>query len=105
MDEGDPKWYDEVNNEWLIECVNKGDLEGVRTAVSCGADANARDEKGVPAITLAAEKGHDRIVLVLIDADVDVNAQDRNGRTAIMAARNAEHWAIAGFLLEAGARE
>lgn len=68
-------------------------------------DVNVRDHRSVPAIILATENGHDRIVLALIDGGTDVNARDDDGRTAIMLARNAGNGAIAMFLRDAGARE
>ena len=44
-----------------------------------GALVNAQDEKGATSIMYAAERGHVKVVHLLLDHDADVIIQDRDG--------------------------
>ena len=61
-------------NQDLIEAAKKGDTAAVKTLLAKGADVNAKDEKGWPALLVAVEAGHTATVQALLDAGVDLNA-------------------------------
>jgi hypothetical protein len=68
----------------LREGCYKGDVAAVRTALSDGADVNARDEAGRVPLMLAAFDGHESVVRLLVEKGAEVNAVDLAGRTALM---------------------
>ena len=76
-----------------------------------GADVNARDAAGTPALMLAAQQGQTALVKLLLDRGADVQATDRDGQTILRSNRGAEHGPpvlssdIRELLLKAGARE
>jgi ankyrin repeat protein len=70
----------------LRKAAEKGDVAKVHRLLAQGADANAKDDKGVTALMLAAGKGHAEIVQALLDAGADAEAKDNQGLTAAMRA-------------------
>jgi ankyrin repeat protein len=59
-----------VRDGWtaLMWACEKGSVENVSLLVQRGADANVVDGRGRSAMEIAAEKGHDELVLLLLDA-------------------------------------
>ena len=55
----------EAATELVASCA-QGDLEAARMLVEAGADKNAEDHEGKPALMLAAENGHMEIVRLLL---------------------------------------
>jgi ankyrin repeat protein len=51
--------------------------------VSAGAEVNARDEAGTPALMLAAQRGQAALVRLLLARGADVRATDRQGNTIL----------------------
>ena len=92
------------NYEKLIESAQNGNLEGAKTAISKGADVNAKikseDYKGYTPLHLAAKNGHLEVVKLLIDKGAVVNAKDDDGKTPLHYASTAE---VANLLFEKGA--
>jgi ankyrin repeat protein len=60
----------------LLAAAAAGDAAAIRSALADGADADARDDAGSPAILLAAIARAPDAVRALIDAEADVDAQD-----------------------------
>jgi Ankyrin repeats (3 copies) len=58
--------------------------DGRAAAVKSGADLNAWDAQGNPALLVAALHGNADAVRVLLEAGVDVNATNRAGATALI---------------------
>ena len=59
--------------------------EGVATTrllLERGAPLDARDDRGMTALMIAAERGHPRVVDLLLEAGADPTLRDRRGRTA-----------------------
>lgn len=71
----------------LIEAIKKGSAAIVHAFLAKGADANARDGHGGPALHWAAARGKADVVSLLIQSGADVKAVDSQGQTAIDVAR------------------
>lgn len=80
------------NGNLLIERVSSGAL-----------DANMRDTRGQPLLSMAASDGPVELVEILIEKGADIEATDRAGRTPLMAAGHSKDVEIVRVLLEAGA--
>jgi ankyrin repeat protein len=90
----DPAWE---------RAVTHGDLEGVVEMLGNGADPNARNRHNQTALTLAAHRGHERIVEALLLAGANLNATAKYNLSAAMLAVVAGHESIALRLIRAGA--
>ncbi|KAK9849765.1 hypothetical protein MYU51_013321 [Penicillium brevicompactum] len=81
-----------------------------RTALSNSTSSNpmrsARSDKGwIDALHIAAQKGHERIVRVLLlRGNMDVNNQDSDGRTPLIHAIIEDHDSVVRLLLSHGAQ-
>jgi len=71
--------------------------------LDCGADADARNATGEPAIVEAAYAGKKELVGLLIESNADVDAVNRSGETALMAAACKGHNDVVKLLLRYGA--
>ncbi len=78
-------------------------LDTVKVLLDSKADVNVRDNFGVTALLLAAQRGRADLVEVLLDKDADVNAKTKEGVTALMAAAEYGHTEIVKSLLDKGA--
>ena len=66
----------------LIEAIKKGHVAIVHAFLAKGADANARDDSGGPAICWAAAGGNADIVSLLTDQGAALDARDADGAIA-----------------------
>ena len=89
----------------LTAAAHAGRTEEVQALLARGADANAPDRHGFPALTWAARQGHVTTLRALLDGGADVNARDRavNGWTPLMHAIHKEQNQAALALLDHGA--
>src|SRR3954462_14973921 len=62
----------------LLAAVRKGDAARVEALLAAGASPDARDEKGFPALALAATRGHTAVGAALLRHGADVHARSRN---------------------------
>jgi ankyrin repeat protein len=60
----------------LLAAAAIGDAKGIRRAVAAGADPDAHDAAGTPALMLATRVRHADSVRALLEAEADVDAQD-----------------------------
>jgi ankyrin repeat protein len=93
-------------NEALIEAIRKSDLKHVQKILNKGADVNAKDEHGSPALVLAAEsdrRGRMELVKLLLEKGADVNAKTKSGRTTLMEAARRGPAELVNLLLDRGA--
>ena len=89
----------------LLRLLDSGEGQQVEKLLREGADANARDEAGTPAIVLAAEKGYSpAAVKALLDHGARVDDADGGGKTALMIAVKRYVMKVVNLLLESGAR-
>jgi len=87
--------------EKLHQAAAAGDVDGVRSALAAGANVNSRREFGDAALNLAAENGHESVVLTLVGAganieNVAMDAQDGSQYTAMhftLEVKNRQHLA------------
>jgi uncharacterized protein len=63
-------------DERLLAAVASGDLDGIARAIAEGANPDARDVDGAPAVMVAAYGRRTKALQALIDAGADVDAQD-----------------------------
>jgi uncharacterized protein len=95
----------------LIRAIQLKYPEIAAVLIEHGADVNARDAAGTPALMLAARQGWTALVRRLLDRGADVQATDRDGQTILQSKTETEHGQpalapdIRDLLLRAGARE
>jgi ankyrin repeat protein len=86
-------------NKQLMNTALSGNIERVRQFLSIGADVNARDNRGITALHIAAQKGFADMVNELLKKGSDVNVAF-NGETALHVASAKGHTDIVKALLE-----
>jgi ankyrin repeat protein len=89
----------------FIKSVKAGDLEAVRLFLKAGMNPDARDEDNVTALALSIRKGHQDIMLALIDNGSRVNEKfgDDND-TPLMVAAGCGRAEVVEALLNKGAK-
>ena len=87
----------------LHRLVASGDIDGLKAALAGGANANARDARGWPALTHAANNGYVLMVAPLLKAGADVNLRAPDGATALFVAALHGHSEIVAALMKVGA--
>src|SRR5271157_906333 len=89
----------------FFELVRRGTPEQIRTAVSMGADVNARDsDDWTPLMDAADYNPSSEVIATLLKAGADVNAWDTLGMTALnWAAMHNQNPKVIATLLKAGA--
>jgi ankyrin repeat protein len=70
-------------DEKLIKCVKSGDESCVSQLLMSGANAEAVDEQGSTALSLAAERESTKIVNLLLNAGADINKAGRGEGTPL----------------------
>ena len=89
----------------LIEAAKKGHAAIVHVFPAKGADADAKDANGGPALLWAVAGGKAEIVELLIAHGADVNARDGDATGALDLARKRHKRALIELLQRAGAVE
>jgi len=91
-------------NEKLLQAVKAGDTDTLNALIAKGADPNAKDILGSPALLGAACAGHTGMVEALLSAGADVNAKGALvDSTALICAASEGHTESVKVLLKAGA--
>ncbi len=88
-----------INNSF-VEAAYTGDLKTVQTLLNEGVSPNATDDKGHPALMMAAAGGQTQVLKALLDHKALVNLPDKHGFTALHFAADSE---TARLLIEAHA--
>jgi ankyrin repeat protein len=90
----------------LLNCIENGDIPGVKQACESGANANLRVD-GIPILHIVAIRGLPAMVNALIASGADVDARDESRLTALMyvafLASGEPHDRVLDGLIEAGA--
>ena len=88
----------------FFKCVEVGDEEACRLFLQAGFDANMKDMRENPLLTVAVRAGNAAIVNVLIDGGADINAPSGDrGYSPLMDAVYTKNADLASLLLERGA--
>lgn len=88
----------------LIEAVKKGSAAIAHAFLAKGADPNARDGHGGPALHWAAARGKADIVSLLLQSGADVQATDGKGQSALDVARGRNAAEVVALLTNAASR-
>lgn len=62
----------------LMNAVRSGNVDTVRTLIPSCVDVNSRDDTGKTMLMIAASKGHEEIVELLVNAGANIHARDKN---------------------------
>ncbi len=89
--------------EEFLTCVEQGDAVAVKSFLDAGTNANAKDDRNWPALTLASKRGHTKTVEALLARGARVNVKDNNGVTALIWAADEGHTKTVEALLASGA--
>ena len=87
----------------LIALVRQGDREGLAQALADGADTDATDGLGVPALALAAGRGDLAAVALLLEHGAALDKTSPEGNSALMLAAARGHAEVVAALIEQGA--
>ncbi|VUZ43869.1 unnamed protein product [Hymenolepis diminuta] len=90
-------------NPNLIKAADKNDETGVNSALSCGANVNARETvTGRTALHIAASNGFDGILRALLSYRPSLQTQDRDGNFPINLAAKHGHLKCVKMLMSQG---
>ena len=92
-----------VDSEEVLAIVVQGDGAALEAALEGGADAEARDPRGVSALALAAGQGDLEAVELLLAHGAEVDRPSEAGNSALMAAAARGHVQVVERLLAVGA--
>lgn len=87
----------------VLEAIGQNDPGALKAALEAGADPNAIDKAGVPALLHAIDTGSLPLVKTLVDAGANLEGRDNIGWTALMASAAVDSDELVTYLLEAGA--
>lgn len=90
------------DRDLLIAC-DEGDLPAARKALARGANPNARDSEGEPALKEAVETGNLELVKLMVRHRADINLADIHGETPLHEAADEGHEHVVQYLIKAGA--
>lgn len=89
----------------LVYQAALGEAEDVKALLSEGASPNATNEDGIPAISLAAQRGDAEsleIIKALVGAGANLNVRDNRGETPLMNTIAVRHLEAVHFLISSG---
>lgn len=96
--------HDAAGTTPLIWAIAGDQPDAVRRLLDRGANANAKDKRGEPAIALALRRGSEPILAALLEAGAEADASDWEGQPALRLVIGApEGEACARLLIRAGA--
>ncbi len=97
------QWGSRAAAESVAAAARAADPEAVRAELKAGADVNAPDSEGTPALLWAAYHSSAELVATLLAAGADPNAPSQFGVTPLLQATRNGDAATARALLDAGA--
>ena len=83
----------------LVVAARNGDTKEIQRLLDLGADADAEDGRGRPALVLSAMNGHGAAARALLSRGADANAADEKGKSALMWAAENGDSQLVGTLL------
>eukprot|EP01018_Ginkgo_biloba_P034652 Gb_18505 [translate_table: standard] len=94
---------DETKLEIIHSCAREADIAGLLQVLEQGIPTDLRDSQGRTALHWAVDRGHLKVVQLLISKGADVNAKDEEGQTPLHYAAVCEREDIAKCIIEHGA--
>ncbi|QVL31064.1 PQQ-binding-like beta-propeller repeat protein [Telmatocola sphagniphila] len=92
--------------EALWAAVRSNKLKEIQAALDKGVDVNAVNEYGVSALWIAAGKGNQEVIELLVKRGADVNSRDLIWyQTPLSSAVSGRHLKAAEFLIKSGAKD
>jgi len=91
------------NGDSLLAAASLGRYQQLRDLIADGADVNAKNPAGKPALSLATYFGNTRCARALLGAGANPNQTDNLGNTPLMDAAAGGRITIIRLLIEAGA--
>lgn len=88
----------------LIKAAENGDVAQIQQLLVKGADIEAKNGSGYPALVLAAQNGHTDAVKLLLEKGANIEAHSGNGYTALHNAAGNGHIDVLKLLLDKGAK-
>lgn len=92
-------------NRALILAAKLGKVDDLREAIQAGAELNARDKNGMTALLHATNRGHGKVVDLLLKHGAGVDEADSSGFSPALYAAGNGQLGLAAKLLLAGARK
>ena len=87
----------------LINAAQQGDVSAVESLLKQGADPNAAAGDGMTALHWAAERGHQKVIELLISSGAALDTKTRIGKyTPLHLASRGGHGGVTRLLLKAG---
>ena len=77
---------DQIKKVSLLKAVKNREIQKIEDLIQKGADANARDKDGNPAIVLAARTNSPVSIDLLVGGGADINSLNNSGNSALMVA-------------------
>lgn len=87
----------------LVTAVKSNNLDLIQSILGQNPKPNLVDEAGSPLLVIAASKGFEEVVDVILDAGADINGLNRVGQTALARAAYFGHYNIVRELISRGA--
>jgi hypothetical protein len=74
----------QLDSSDFLSSIVQGNRRAVEQLLSAGEEADAKDQSGTPALTLAVKSGSAEVVKLLLNNGANPNARDAGGRTPLM---------------------
>ncbi|XP_020702853.1 acyl-CoA-binding domain-containing protein 1 [Dendrobium catenatum] len=98
---------DGSENDLRLDAIHvsarEGEVDSLLKSIENGASVNLRDSEGRTPLHWAVDRGHLKIVEILLSKSADVNAKDNEGQTSLHYAVVCEREAFAELLVKNGA--
>ncbi|KAM4853225.1 60 kDa lysophospholipase [Thomomys bottae] len=87
-----------------LAAAHAGDLEALQALMELDSAQSLKDPKGQTPLHVAARRGHESVVAMLLQKGEDVNAVDEEGHSPLLLAVRGRHLKVIRRLREAGAQ-